>query len=54
MVVVTVSGGLEFEGSVADVVESFIVDTEGLVGVLDKLVDGEGSVVWLDDSVGDL
>jgi len=31
-----------------------VVDTESLVRVLDKLVDGEGGVVWLDNGVRDL
>lgn len=39
VVEVTVGRGGEFEGSEADVVERFIVDTEGLVGVFDQLVD---------------
>jgi hypothetical protein len=38
----------------ADVVQSFVVNAEGLVRVLDKLMNGQGGVVWLDDSVGDL
>ena len=46
----------------ADVVERLVIDTKGLVGVLDKLVYGEGGVVglhhgvrhlgWGDDGVG--
>ena len=31
-----------------------IVNAESLIGVLDKLVNGEGGVVWLDNGVGDL
>ena len=42
------------ESSEADVVEGFVVDTKGLVRVLDELVDGKGGVVWLDDGIGDL
>lgn len=38
----------------ADVVEGLVVNTEGLVGVLDELVDGEGGVVGLDNGIGDL
>jgi hypothetical protein len=44
----------ELEGSHADVVESLIVDTEGLIRVLDQLMDREGSIVRLDNSIGDL
>ena len=54
VVEITVSWGVELECTEADIVESFVVDTESLVGVLNKLVDGEGSVVWLDNGVGDL
>jgi hypothetical protein len=54
VVQVTVSGGVELQGSETDVVEGLVIDTEGSVRVLDKLVDGESGVVWLDDSVGDL
>ena len=31
-----------------------VIDTEGLVGVLDELVNGKGGVVRLDNGVGDL
>ena len=54
VVKITVGGGGELEGSEADVVESFVIDAVGLIGVLDELVDGEGGVVGLDDGVGDL
>jgi hypothetical protein len=54
VVQVTVGGGVELQGSETDIVKGLVIDTEGLVRVLDKLVDGEGSVVWLDNGVGDL
>jgi hypothetical protein len=54
VVQVTVSGGVELQGSETDIVKSLVIDTESSVRVLDKLVDGESGVVWLDDSVGDL
>lgn len=54
MVEISVGGDVELEGSEADIVESLVIDTEGLVRVLDQLVDGEGSVVRLDNGVGDL
>jgi hypothetical protein len=44
----------ELEGSHADVVESLVVDTERLIGVLNQLVDRESSIVWLDNGVRDL
>ena len=54
VVKIAVGRGGELEGPEANVVEGLVVDTEGSVRVLNKLVDGEGSVVRLDDGVGDL
>ena len=54
MVKITVCGGVQFQRSEADVVESLIVDTEGLIRVFDKLVNGERSVVRLNNCVRDL
>jgi len=54
VVKVTVCWGGELEGSEADIVEGFVINGEGFVGVFDKLVDGEGGVVWFDDGVRDL
>jgi len=53
MVQVTVGWGGELQGSEANIVESLVIDTVGLVGVLNELVDGEGGVVRLDDGVRD-
>jgi hypothetical protein len=54
VVQVSVSGGVELQGSETDVVKSLVIDTESLVRVLDKLVNGEGGVVGLDNGVRDL
>lgn len=54
VVQVTVRGVGKLEGTHANVVQSFVVDTEGLVRVLNELVNGESSVVRLDNGVGDL
>ena len=54
VVQVTVGGVVELESPHADVVEGLVVDTEGLVRVLNELVDGEGGVVGLDNGIGDL
>jgi len=54
MVEVTVAGGSELQGAEADIVQSLVIDTEGLVRVLNQLVDGEGGVVGLDNGVRDL
>jgi hypothetical protein len=44
----------DLQGVHTDVVERLVIDTVGLVGVLNQLVDREGSVVRLDDGVGEL
>merc|ERR1711898_25650 len=54
VVEVAIGRGGELEGTEADVVQSLVVKTHALVGVLDQLVDREGSVVWLDNCVGHL
>lgn len=54
VVQVTVSRGRELESTQADVIESLIVDTEGLIGVLNELMDGKSGVVRLNDGVRDL
>ena len=54
MVKITVGWGGELEGSEADIVEGLVINAHDLIGVLNKLMDGEGGVVWLDDGVGDL
>jgi hypothetical protein len=51
MVQVTVLWCAQLEGSEADVVESFVVNAERLVGVLDQLMNRESGIVRLDDSV---
>jgi len=51
VVEVTVCRCREFEGPEADVVEGLVINTECFVRVLNKLMDGKGGVVWLDDSV---
>lgn len=54
VVQVAVGGVGQLERTHADVVQGLVIDTEGLVRVLDQLVDGEGGIVRLDDGVGDL
>lgn len=54
MVHVSVRWLRELERAGADIVESLVVDTEGLVGTLDEAVDRETGVVRLDDGVRSL
>ena len=51
MVKITVGWGGELEGSEADIVKSLVINAHNLIGVLDELMDGEGSVVWLNDGI---
>lgn len=48
VVEVTIGGGSEFQGLEADFVKSFVINAEGLIGVLDKLVHRQGGVVRLE------
>lgn len=54
MVQVGIRRAGDLQGVHANVVERLVVDTVGLVRVLDQLVDGQGGVVRLDDGVRDL
>jgi hypothetical protein len=54
VVQVTKSGGGELEGSEANVVQGFVVNAHDFIGILDKLMDGEGAIVGFDDGIGDL
>jgi hypothetical protein len=44
----------QLESSHANIVESLVIDTEGLIGVLNQLMHGESGVVGFNNSVGDL
>ena len=46
VVEVSVGGGGQLQRAEANVIQGFVVDAESLVSVLDKLVDGQGGVVW--------
>merc|ERR1711988_1657571 len=54
MVKITVGWGGELKGSEADIVKSFVINAHNLIGVLNKLMDGEGGVVWLNNGIRDL
>jgi hypothetical protein len=51
MVKISVGWGGELEGSEADIIKSLVVNDHNFIGVLDELMDREGSVVRLNDSV---
>jgi len=44
----------QLQGTHADIVQSFVVNAEGLVGILNQLMNGERGVVRLHDSVRNL
>merc|ERR1719480_778521 len=46
---VGVGGSLDVQVSSADVVDGFIVDHEGAIGMLQGSVGGQDGVVWLND-----
>jgi len=54
MVKITIGWGGELEGSEADIVKSFVINAHNLIGVLNKLMDREGGVVWLNNCIRDL
>jgi len=51
---VSVSGSLDVELSSADIVDSFVVEHDGDISVLEEGVSGQHGVVWLNDGSGDL
>ena len=53
MIEVTVGRSSQLEGAEANVVESFIVNTEGFIGVLHQLMNGQSGIVRFDYSVRD-
>jgi len=54
VVEITISGGGELEGSETDIVEGFVINAHNLISVFNELMDGESSIVWLNDSIGHL
>ena len=54
MVKITIGWGGELKGSEADIIKSFVINAHNLIGVLNKLMDGEGGVVWLNNGIRDL
>lgn len=54
LIQISVYGSVKLQGPEANVVKSFVIDTESLVRVLDKLMNGEGGIVRLNDGVRNL
>jgi len=54
MVKITIGWGGELKGSEADIIKSFVINAHNLIGVFDKLMDGKGGVVWLNNGIRDL
>jgi len=51
---VGVGWSLDVEVSSADVIDGFVIDHDGNIGVLEEGVGGEDGVVWLNNGGGDL
>ena len=51
MVEITISWGGKLQSSEADIVKGLVVNDHALVSVFDQLMDREGGVIWLNDSV---
>ena len=51
MVEITIGGGGQLEGSETDIVEGFVINNLDFISIFDKLMDGEGSVIWFDNGV---
>jgi hypothetical protein len=47
VVQVTICRSSQFQGLEADLIESFVINAEGLIGIFDKLVHGKCGVVRL-------
>jgi hypothetical protein len=54
VVKITIGWGGKLEGSEADIIKSFVINAHNLIGVFDKLMDREGSVVWFNNGIRDL
>jgi len=54
MVEVAKSRGSKLQSSEANIIQGLVVNAEALIGILDELMNGEGGVVWLNNSIGHL
>lgn len=54
MVQIAIGGRSELQRSETDIVERFVIDAERFVGVFHQLMNGQGGIVWLDDSIRNL
>jgi hypothetical protein len=51
MVKITVGWGGELKSSETDIIEGLVIKSETLIGILHKLVNRKGTVIWLDDGI---
>jgi len=51
MVKITIGRSGELESSETDVVQGLVIKSEALISILDKLVNRESGIVWLDDGI---
>jgi hypothetical protein len=53
MIKITVGRSRQLKRPEADLIKSFVIDAEGLIGVFDELMNREGGVVWFDYGIRD-
>jgi hypothetical protein len=51
VVKITVGRGGQLQGTEADIIKGLVIQRETLIRVLDKLVNGKGTVVWLNNGI---
>ena len=51
MVEVSICWGGQFQSAEADVIKSLVVNAEGLIGVLNQLMNRQSGIVWFNHSV---
>lgn len=52
MIEIAVFGAWDFQCAEANIVQCFVVNAVGFIGVLNQLMDRERCIVWLDNGVG--
>jgi len=52
VVKVTEGGGVDLESAEADIIQGLVIQYHDLIGVLNKLMNGQCGVVGLDDGIG--
>ncbi len=51
MVKITISWGGELKDSEADIVKGLVINAHNLISIFNKLMDREGSIIWLNNGI---